>query len=253
MAMPSEPDHASEQWLHVFLDVRADVAQLSADFWSATLGWQLGDPWRRHREFRSFEPPDGDPYVHQQVGDHGPRIHFDLEVSDEAEVQRLVGLGASLAGEPREWWPMISPGGLPFCLVRRREHVRPAPLTWDGHRSRLVQICVDSPARLHDQEVAFWRSALTWRWAVSSGDEFAGKLYPPSGSSVQLLFQRLGNDDPGTAVRAHIDLGTDDIEADAQRLTQLGAERVGTGRGWIVLRDPVGMVFCTTGNSPDTP
>jgi hypothetical protein len=70
---------------------------------------------------------------------------------------------------------------------------------------------------------------------------------------VQLLFQRLGNDDPGTAVRAHIDLGTDDIEADAQRLIQLGAERVGTGRGWIVLRDPVGMVFCTTGNSPDTP
>jgi hypothetical protein len=139
------------QWLHVFLDVRADVAQESANFWSAALGWQLGDPWPEHPEFRSFEPSDGDAYVHQQIGDHGPRIHFDLEVTDEAEVERLVTLGASLAGEPQEWWPMISPGGLPFCLVRRRNRVRPPALSWDRHRSRLVQICIDSPAGLHDQ------------------------------------------------------------------------------------------------------
>ena len=55
------------------------------------------------------------------------------------------------------------------------------------------------------------------------------------------------------AVRAHIDLGADDIEAEAARLVGLGAERLGPGRGWIVLRDPVGMVFCVTGNSPDDP
>jgi len=241
------------QWLHVFIDVRGNVAEVSAKFWSAALGWQLGDSWPRHPEFRSFEPGDGDAYVHQQVGDHGPRIHFDVEVTDEAEVEHLVRLGAKLVAESREWWPMISPGGLPFCLVRRKEHVRPAPVSWDGHGSRLVQICVDSPAGLHDAEVAFWRSALNWRWAASDFGEFEGKLYAPSGSSAQLLFQRLGQDDPSAAVRAHIDLGTDDLEADAQRLVQLGAQRVGPGRGWIVLRDPTGLVFCTTGNSPDAP
>jgi hypothetical protein len=116
-----------------------------------------------------------------------------------------------------------------------------------------VQICIDSPAGLHDKEVAFWRSALSWCWAASDSDEFAGKLYPPSGASVQLLFQRLGQDDQGPKVRAHIDLRTDDIEADAQRLLQLGATHVEHGRGWIVLRDPTGLVFCTTGNSPDAP
>jgi hypothetical protein len=241
------------QWLHVFIDIRADVADVSAKFWSTALGCRVGDPWPKHPEFRSFEPGDGDGYIHQQVGDHGPRIHLDLEVTDETEVERLVGLGARLAGEPREWWPMISPGGFPFCLVRRRDHVRPSPLSWDGHRSRLVQVCVDSPAGVHDREVAFWRSALSWRWAPSDSEEYEGKLYPPAGSSVQLLFQRLGEDDSGVAVRAHIDLGTDDLEADAQRLTQLGAERVGPGGGWIVLRDPTGLVFCTTGNSPDAP
>jgi Glyoxalase-like domain len=241
------------QWLHVFIDIRADVADLSAKFWSAALGCRVGDRWPKHPEFRSFEPGDGDAYIHQQVGDHGPRIHLDLEVSDGAEVERLAGLGARLVGEPREWSPMISPGGFPFCLVRRRDHVRPSPLSWDGHRSRLVQVCVDSPAGVHDTEVAFWRSALSWRWAPSDSEEYEGKLYPPAGSSVQLLFQRLGEDDSGVAVRAHIDLGTDDLEAEAQRLTQLGAERVGLGRGWIVLRDPTGLVFCTTGNSPDAP
>jgi hypothetical protein len=240
------------QWLHVFIDIRADVAEDSAKFWSAALGWPLGDPWRDYPEFRSFEPPTGDPYVHQQVGDHGPRIHFDLEVSDEAERQRLVGLGAKVVGEASGWCPMASPGGLPFCLVRRRDHVRPSPLSWDGHRSRLVQVCVDTPADVHEQ-VAFWRSALAWRWAESSGDEFAGKLYPPPDSSTQLLFQRLGEEDESTAVRAHIDLGTDDLGADAERLIRLGAKRVGSSDGWIVLRDPTGLVFCTTRNSPDAP
>ena len=78
------------QWLHVFVDVRADVAEASATFWSAALGWELGEQWPGHPEFRSFEPLAGDAYVHQQVGDHGPRIHFDLEVADEAEMQQLV-------------------------------------------------------------------------------------------------------------------------------------------------------------------
>jgi hypothetical protein len=116
-----------------------------------------------------------------------------------------------------------------------------------------VQICIDSPPKLHDQEIAFWQQATGWRWQAGTSEEFAGKLYPPTSSSAQLLLQRLGSDDPTTAVRAHIDLGADDIEAEAARLVGLGAKRLGPGRGWIVLRDPVGMVFCVTGNSPDDP
>ncbi len=230
-----------------------DVAERSATFWSSVLGWPLGDPWPRHPEFRSCTPAEGDPYVHQQIGDHGPRIHFDLEVADRGLADRLVKLGAVVTAQAEGWCPMSSPGGLPFCLVDRNEQIRPPAQRFAEHRSRLVQICVDSPPNLHDQEVAFWQTATGWRWGEGSGDEFAGKLYPPAGSSVQLLFQRLGPDDPATAVRAHIDLGADDIEAEATRLVGMGAEWLGPGRGWIVLRDPVGMVFCVTGNSPDNP
>ena len=241
------------QWLHVLIDVAPEVAEESAAFWSSVQGWPIGEPWPRHPEFRSYTPPEGDSYIHQQIGNHGPRIHFDLEVADRASTDRLVELGAVVTGQVEGWSPMRSPGGLPFCLVDREEHSRPPAQRFEGHRSRLVQICIDSPSRLHDQEVAFWRAATGWRWREGSGDEFAGKLYPPAGSSAQLLFQKLGSDDPGTGVRAHIDLGADDIEAEAARLVGLGAERLGPGRGWIVLRDPVGMVFCVTGNAPDNP
>jgi hypothetical protein len=241
------------QWLHVFIDVAPNIAQQSATFWSAALGWPLGDSWPGHPEFRSFAAPEGHSFIHRQIGDHGPRIHFDLEIVDRGLADRLVELGAVVTGRGDGWRPMRSPGGLPYCLVDRQEHLRPPALVCDAHRSRLVQICIDSPPTVQDQEVAFWRAATGWRWRESHHDEFAGKLHPPAGSSVQLLFQRLGPDDPGTAVRAHIDLGADDVEAETNRLVKLGAERLGPGRGWIVLRDPVGMIFCVTGNSPDDP
>jgi catechol 2,3-dioxygenase-like lactoylglutathione lyase family enzyme len=241
------------QRLHVFIDVAPDVSEKSAAFWSAVLGWPLGERWPGHPEFRSFKPSEGDSYIHQQIGDHGPRIHFDLEVPDRGFADRLVSLGAIVAGHGDGWCPMRSPGGLPFCLVDQVEHARPPAQRFARHHARLVQICIDSPPQLHDQEVAFWRQVTDWQWRAGNSDEFAGKLYPPTGSSAQILLQRLGSDDPATAVRAHIDLGADDIAAEAERLVGLGAERLGPGRSWIVLRDPVGMVFCVTGNSPDDP
>jgi hypothetical protein len=65
-------------------------------------------------------------------------------------------------------------------------------------------------------------------------------------SPVQLLFQRL--DDEVSSTRAHIDLGTDDVEAEARRLVAAGARRLWDGRGWIVLEDAAGLPFCATGN-----
>ena len=147
------------QWLHVFIDVAPDVSAESASFWSAVLGWPVGEQWPGHPEFRSFTPPAGDSYIHQQIGDHGPRIHFDLEVTDRGTADRLVQLGAVITGYGDGWCPMRSPGGLPFCLVDRVDHARPPAQRFAQHHTRLVQICIDSPSKLHDQEVAFWQQA----------------------------------------------------------------------------------------------
>ena len=80
------------QWLHILIDVAPEVAEESAAFWSSVLGWPLGEPWPGHPEFRSYTPPEGDSYIHQQIGNHGPRIHFDLEVADRGSADRLVDL-----------------------------------------------------------------------------------------------------------------------------------------------------------------
>ena len=209
----------------------------------------LENPGRTSRDLCSFEPPDGDAYVHRQVGDHGPRIHLDFEVDDiAAETERLRGLGATVRERTTGLQVLGSPGGLPFCLLARRQRVRPGAVDLGGHRSRLVQVCIDSPHGRHEDEVGFWRAATGGRWVPIDSPEFAGKLYLDQGP-VQLLLQRLGSE-PSGPTRAHIDLGSDDIQAEVDRVVSLGAERLWPGDGWYALRDPTGLVFCVTGNSP---
>jgi hypothetical protein len=243
------PRHMS--WIHAVIDVPADRLASSADFWGSALGWLAGDPWAGHPELRSFEPPTGTSYVHLQRIDGAPRVHVDIESEAPDEtVAHAVDLRATLVGESDTWRTLRSPGDLPFCVLSAAEHDPPEPVSHDdGHRTRLVQVCIDSPARAHDAEVAFWRDLLGSRWVPSGGLEFAGKWHDDVGSPLQLLFQRL--DETDGPVRAHLDLGTDDLPAEVRRLLGLGASDVAPGRGWHVLRDPVGELFCVTVNSPE--
>ena len=44
--------------------------------------------------------------------------------------------------------------------------------------------------------------------------------------------------------RVHLDIETDDIEAEVRRLEALGAKRVGTVQSWWVMEAPTGQRFC---------
>ena len=238
-------------WIHAVIDVPAAVHARSAQFWSAALGWPTGDSWPGHTELRSFEPPAGTAYVHLQEIDGPPRVHVDLETRDSRTlVRRAERLGATYVARHRLWHGLESPGGLPFCVLGIANKNPPEPVTWpEGHHSRLVQVCIDLPGDAHDREVTFWRELLDGVWVDSSSPEFAGKWHDDQGSPIHLLFQRL--DEPDGPVRAHLDLGTDDLDAEVRRLLELGAADVGRGRGWHVLRDLAGLLFCATENSPD--
>jgi hypothetical protein len=239
-------------WAQVVLDFPGDRPAVA--FWAGVLGAELGPPWSGHPELRTFEPAVGDGYVHAQEVEERARVHVDFEVDDVAvETARLAALGALPVRTTDVWQTLRSPGGLLFCLVARTPHGdRPEPVGPIGRRIRLVQICIDAPAALADREADFWRTATGWRFRPSD-DGFIGKLFPAPGSPIQLLLQRLGPEDDGVAVRAHIDLGCDDLDAAAELMVSLGAERLWDGDGWITLRDPAGMTFCVTRNSPDAP
>ena len=238
-------------WVHAVVDVPADLRGRAGEFWGAVLGWPAGDAWPGHPELRSFVPPEGTAYVHLQEIGGRPRVHLDLEADDpDATVRRAEELGATRVADHDRWSTLASPGGLPFCVLEAAEHEPPGPVGWpDGHRSRMVQVCIDSPVAAHDREVVFWRALLAGRWVDSPAREFAGKWHDDAGSPLQLLFQRL--EEPDGPVRAHLDHGTDDLPREVRRVRALGADDIGPGRGWHALRDPLGLAFCVTSNPPD--
>lgn len=123
-------------------------------------------------------------------------------------------------------------------------------MTWpDGHRSRVVQACVDVPAPLHEPELAFWTQATGWSHERGRRPEY-DRLAPPSGSPLRLLVQRLESDDGGRETRAHIDIGTDEVDAEVARAEALGARVVDRIGHWVVLADPAALPFCVTPLSP---
>jgi predicted enzyme related to lactoylglutathione lyase len=240
-------------WMHVFIDVPPAAAGAARAFWALALRWPLGPSWDGHPEFTTLVPPQGDPYVHiQEVGDEEPRVHVDVVVDDMGTARdALVGLGAQTGPHEHGWQVMSSPGGLPFCLCRNPSGgTRPPGTLHDrGHRSRLAQVCIDVPADRYDRELMFWESLTGWHTSHGGRSEFTDLVGPPE-ASLRILMQRLGGEDEGTATRAHIDLGSDDIDAEVQRLTELGATFVERFEGWAVMVDPAGMTFCVTGKPP---
>ena len=239
-------------WVHAFVDVPARHAEATRAFWSAVTGWPPGEAWPGHPEFTSLTPPTQAPYLHVQTIDGAPRVHLDLLGDLDADPARLERLGATRAHRGNAWQVMTSPAGLPFCVCAESwSHPRPGAATWPaGHRSRLVQLCIDVPADQYDIELAFWRSATGWADEPVDDPEFS-RLVHRAESALQLLVQRLGDDDGAPRARAHLDLGTDDLAAEVARVQALGARVLWPGNGFVALVDPVGLPFCVTANDPD--
>ncbi len=106
------------------------------------------------------------------------------------------------------------------------------------HRSRLHVVLIDSAPEHAAAEVAFWAAALGRAPQEEPGTPFT--VLSEIGSGQVLAHQRL---DRG-ASRIHLDIETDDTEAEVARLTGLGATRVGQHGGCVQLRDPAGLILC---------
>lgn len=83
-------------------------------------------------------PPNG--IVVQDVGNGSAGVHFDIHTDDlDAEVQRLVGLGATVvddswARHPGQWVIMRDPAGVEFCVVYALNELRPQETRDDFER-----------------------------------------------------------------------------------------------------------------------
>jgi predicted enzyme related to lactoylglutathione lyase len=114
------------------------------------------------------------------------------------------------------------------------------------HRSRLCYFVIDVPDL--DHGTAFWAAALgaTEETVPASSRPIYRRLRLPD-SEIRVLLQKT-SDTKTSKERMHLDLETDNIEAEVTRLEALGATRWDhqTERGWDfwVLHDPWGNEFC---------
>jgi predicted enzyme related to lactoylglutathione lyase len=108
------------------------------------------------------------------------------------------------------------------------------------HHSRLCAVLIDCNTPDVDEAARFWGAALgrpvDLGHPMSRGD-YRMLETPPDEVVVEI--QRVAHQS-----RAHLDIETDDIPAEVQRLEKLGATVVNRLERWVVMQAPTGQRFC---------
>ena len=105
------------------------------------------------------------------------------------------------------------------------------------HKSRLATFVIDCRTEDLDAAARFWSQALGRAVATTNDanyQELSGTKAEP-----QLLVQKVPHES-----RIHLDIESDDLEAEVKRLEALGARRVGFVKRWWVMEAPTGQRFC---------
>ena len=107
------------------------------------------------------------------------------------------------------------------------------------HKSRLGNIVIDCKTDDLLAEAWFWSNALGYPLPRDMDVESRFiQLVTPSGD-VQIIIQRVDHE-----ARAHIDIETDSIEREIERLERLGATVAARKEKWVVMQAPSGHRFC---------
>lgn len=242
------------RWLTAFVDLPGQTFDAGVDFWEAVSGTTRSEPRGASGEFATLTPGSGDAHLRVQRADVAEaRVHLDLHVDHVGgAVAAATALGGLVSEEFDGWVVMTSPGGFVFCFVGHHgEATVPAPLPQPVPH-RVDQVSIDIPHAMWDTECEFWAELTGWVCHVGSLEEFA-VLDRPDGIPMRVLLHRLGQDDAGQAVRAHLDLACGERRAEvAHHHRSLGATHVFDGPHWTTLRDPAGLVYCVTRRDPAT-
>lgn len=109
-----------------------------------------------------------------------------------------------------------------------------------AHRSRLAGFIIDCRTDDLDAATRFWSDALGLPIGEITPEEAAtyAKLDDAPGD-LHIEVQKVTHDS-----RVHLDIETDDIEAEVARLEALGAKRVNYVYTWCVMEAPTGQRFC---------
>ena len=107
------------------------------------------------------------------------------------------------------------------------------------HRSRLCSIVLDCSTDTMEAGVRFWQHALGTAVRQAEDPTSPSVTFASGAGGLQLLLQRVHD-----TSRIHLDIETDNVEAEVQRLEHLGARRKASIQTWWVMEDPCGHLFC---------
>ncbi len=112
------------------------------------------------------------------------------------------------------------------------------------HRARLGCLVIDCRTEDLSAAAAFWGAALGGAVEMD-GDRKYATIHDQG--DVKVLVQAVDH-----APRVHLDIETDDKEAEAVRLQALGASVVAPVKRWIVMEAPTGHRFCIVNPQSET-
>lgn len=107
------------------------------------------------------------------------------------------------------------------------------------HRSRLAGFIIDCNTDDLQAAAEFWGAALGMKVGALPGEE--GKYIQLIEPSERLHIEVQAVSHPS---RVHLDIESDDIEAEVRRLEALGAKRLQKVKTWWVMEAPTGQRFC---------
>jgi catechol 2,3-dioxygenase-like lactoylglutathione lyase family enzyme len=108
------------------------------------------------------------------------------------------------------------------------------------HKSRLAGFIIDCNTPDLQSAAEFWGGALGMDLRVlpgEEGDRYVRLVDPEARLHVEV--QTVTHPS-----RVHLDIESDDVEAEVRRLEQLGARRVQQVHSWWVMEAPTGQRFC---------
>ncbi len=107
------------------------------------------------------------------------------------------------------------------------------------HRSRLSTFVIDCKSTDVDAAAAFWSAALGRPMKPASADDGPYRELASRNDEPMVLVQAVEHEG-----RIHLDIESDDLEAEVERLEALGAKRLGFHKRWWLMEAPTGQRFC---------
>lgn len=108
------------------------------------------------------------------------------------------------------------------------------------HRSRIAVVLIDHPTESFSRAEQFWQQARGGDPTGVADENSPYTSLPTLPGAVMLEVQRLQTGSP----RVHLDIETDDVAAEIDRLVSHGASVQQRHEDNAVLTDPGGLVFC---------